>query len=219
MADAALAAKLAESNLWAEDVNVGTHTRIWGSWYDKEQQSWGFACCRGLKKKRLRCPATVVPGEDAHEEANEELEVRVSRRVANLLDQCPCFSGDVPTCDQEKDWTDLELRNFFFSNGLIRPARRRGEQKSEPTADDWKVLEIDVGADAAMVKKAYRRLALLHHPDKHQGNKAKDRASERFKRVAEAYEAVSGHQAEIPALAAAEGDALKRRRWRLVIVE
>ena len=38
---------------------------------------------------------------------------------------------------------------------------------------------------ALQVKKAYRKLALQHHPDKNQGNAA---AAERFKEVTAAYE-------------------------------
>jgi len=109
----------------------------------------------------------------------------------------------VPTPDQEKDWTELELRNYVFSNGLIRPARCRGEQTAAPTAADWKILELEKGAEVATVRKAYRRLALLHHPDKHHGEAEKRSAAKAFQRLATAYEAVCGHAAEVPAVAAA----------------
>ena len=42
------------------------------------------------------CPLTAPPGE-AEEE--EDLEVRVSQRVADMLEECPSFTGDVPTPD------------------------------------------------------------------------------------------------------------------------
>mmetsp|Transcript_61834 Transcript_61834/g.186565 ORF Transcript_61834/g.186565 Transcript_61834/m.186565 type:complete len:238 (-) Transcript_61834:6-719(-) len=210
--------KLASSTLYEEDVHFGTHLEVWGSWYDVEQKAWGYACCRSLRRKRRRCPTTAPPGSSVQDEDDEELEVRVSRRLAELLEQCPGFSGDVPTPDQEKDWSLTELRNYVLSNGLIRPARRRGEQRAPPTAADWKALEIEEGADVATVRKAYKRLALLHHPDKHHGAKQKARATEAFRRVAAAYEAVCGHAAEVPALAAAS-DASRTRRWRLVVVD
>eukprot|EP00913_Durusdinium_trenchii_P023814 g22364.t1 len=103
----------------------------------------------------------------------EDMEVKVSRRMAELLEKNPSFTGDVPTPDQEKDWSDAELKNFIHSNGLIRPARTKGQQKPEPTAADWKVLELEPGADPAQLKKAYRRLALLYHPDKQRNEKDK----------------------------------------------
>merc|ERR1712083_376638 len=122
------------------------------------------------------------------------------------------------TPDQEKDWTDRELENYIFSNGLIRPARRKGQKSDEPTKADWKILELEPGAEVAVVKKAYRRLALLHHPDKHQGEKEKAKAADTFRRLAMAYETVCGHVAEVPAMAATtEGS--RKRKWRIVIVE
>ncbi|CAE8640250.1 unnamed protein product [Polarella glacialis] len=209
--------KLNASTLYEEDVRFGTHLDIWGSWYNKESNSWGYGCCHSLKKKQRRCTKST-PYKEGEEEEEDELEVKVSRRMAELLERCPGFSAEVPTPEQEKDWSDVELQNFVHSNGLIRPARTRGEQKGEPTAADWKVLEVEKGADSATLKKAYRRLALQHHPDKHQGEKAKAKAGDMFKKVVAAYEAISGNLAEVPAMpAAAEG--VKQRRWRMVIVD
>jgi DnaJ-class molecular chaperone len=54
--------------------------------------------------------------------------------------------------------------------------------------DHYGELGIPKDADADAIKKAYRTLALLSHPDKNPGDKA---AEERFKRVAEAYATLS----------------------------
>ena len=51
--------------------------------------------------------------------------------------------------------------------------------------DFYQVLGVDKDADAAAIKKAYRKLAREHHPDSKPGDKA---AEERFKQVAEAYD-------------------------------
>jgi len=54
-------------------------------------------------------------------------------------------------------------------------------------ADDYyKVLGVSRDATEAEVTKAYRKLALKHHPDKNQDNK--EEAEEKFKRVTEAYD-------------------------------
>lgn len=53
--------------------------------------------------------------------------------------------------------------------------------------DFYKILGVDKDADAAAIKKAYRKLARENHPDSKPGDKA---AEERFKAVAEAYDVV-----------------------------
>jgi molecular chaperone DnaJ len=62
--------------------------------------------------------------------------------------------------------------------------------------DFYQVLGVDKDADAAAVKKAYRKLARANHPDSKPGDKA---AEERFKQVAEAYDVL--------------GDAEKRKEY------
>ena len=51
--------------------------------------------------------------------------------------------------------------------------------------DYYEVLEVAKSASADDIKKAYRRLAMLHHPDKNPNNPA---AAEKFKEASEAYE-------------------------------
>ena len=53
------------------------------------------------------------------------------------------------------------------------------------TVDFYAVLGITREADEGDVKKAYRKLAMEHHPDRNNGDKA---AEEKFKEIAEAYE-------------------------------
>ncbi len=54
--------------------------------------------------------------------------------------------------------------------------------------DFYQVLGVAKSANADEIKKAYRKLAMQHHPDKNQGNK---KAEEKFKELSEAYETLS----------------------------
>jgi hypothetical protein len=58
------------------------------------------------------------------------------------------------------------------------------------SSDDYYcVLGVDRDATAAQISKAYKKLALKHHPDKNNSNKQK--AEEDFKKIAEAYAVLS----------------------------
>ena len=57
--------------------------------------------------------------------------------------------------------------------------------------DYYEVLGVSKNADAAAIKKAYRKLALQYHPDKNPGDKE---AEEKFKEAAEAYDVLSNEE-------------------------
>ncbi|MFM2426196.1 MAG: hypothetical protein RL707_22 [Pseudomonadota bacterium] len=56
--------------------------------------------------------------------------------------------------------------------------------------DFYEVLGLSKGASDEEIKKAYRKLAMKHHPDRNQGSNAKASESQ-FKEVKEAYEMLS----------------------------
>jgi molecular chaperone DnaJ len=57
--------------------------------------------------------------------------------------------------------------------------------------DYYEVLGVERNASADDIKKAYRRLALKHHPDRNAGNKE---AEDKFKELSEAYEILGDAQ-------------------------
>ncbi len=57
--------------------------------------------------------------------------------------------------------------------------------------DFYELLGVQRGASAEDIKKAYRKLAMQHHPDKNPGDKA---AEHRFKELSEAYDILKDDQ-------------------------
>jgi curved DNA-binding protein CbpA len=67
--------------------------------------------------------------------------------------------------------------------------------------DYYQVLGVNMDADQKEIKKAFRRLALCHHPDRNPENQRE--AEEKFKEINEAYEVL--------------GDEYKRRQYDYLI--
>ncbi|KAI5792421.1 hypothetical protein DFH27DRAFT_485427 [Peziza echinospora] len=65
------------------------------------------------------------------------------------------------------------------------------ELKKSKRKDYYKILGVDKNAGEADIKKAYRKMAIIHHPDKNPDN---PEAAERFKDIGEAYETLSDSQ-------------------------
>ena len=66
-------------------------------------------------------------------------------------------------------------------------ALKRSKEK-----DYYKILGVKRDATEKEIKKAYRKLALQWHPDKHKEDK--EVAEEKFKEIAEAYEVLSNEE-------------------------
>merc|ERR1719436_2097683 len=60
----------------------------------------------------------------------------------------------------------------------------RGRSKDADTTKFYKLLEVDKNAGDSEIKKAYRKLAVKHHPDK-------GGDPEKFKEITRAYEVLS----------------------------
>ncbi|KAI6246148.1 DnaJ subfamily C member 7 [Erysiphe necator] len=96
---------------------------------------------------------------------------------------------------QSGDWAGAvrewkELQELDPSDSSIAKELRTAEleQKKSMRKDYYKLLGVEKDADASQIKKAYRKAAIVHHPDK---NPDDETAEERFKDIGEAYETLN----------------------------
>ncbi|EFN60079.1 hypothetical protein CHLNCDRAFT_133380 [Chlorella variabilis] len=66
-----------------------------------------------------------------------------------------------------------------------REEARVAEKRFDPARDYYQLLGIPRGASAADVRRTYKRLALLYHPDKHKAEGVEQQAAiqEKFKQA------------------------------------
>lgn len=90
-----------------------------------------------------------------------------------------------------QEWKALQEREPEDRTLAKELRRAEIELKKSQRKDYYKILEVAKDADARDIKKAYRRLAIVHHPDK---NPNDPQAEDKFKDIGEAYETLSDPQ-------------------------
>ncbi|CAE7346898.1 unnamed protein product [Symbiodinium natans] len=111
-------------------------------------------------------------------------------RVRRLCAKYPNFSGEF--LQEMEDWQDQDVEMYLYSNGFLKPGKKKGRPRpAVPLSVHFAALGLEQTASATEVRKAYRRLALVYHPDKNPEDP--EAAAETFRRLAEAYEALATH--------------------------
>lgn len=89
--------------------------------------------------------------------------------------------------------TGPEIPTAFFP--VSRPSRLSSAMASpEETQSYYAVLNVPRDASPDDIKKAYRQLATVFHPDKHASPELREQAQAAFSRLQEAYEVLSDPQ-------------------------
>ncbi|CAJ1363350.1 unnamed protein product [Effrenium voratum] len=110
----------------------------------------------------------------------------MSARVRRACAKYPNFSGKFP--QEMEDWSTQDIEMYLYSNGFLKPNKKKARPKV-PLRAHYEALGLEQGASASEIRKAYRRLALIYHPDKNPEDP--EAAAETFRRLAEAYEALA----------------------------
>lgn len=113
-------------------------------------------------------------------------------RFTSYLEKTPGFCGALPG-DEAELWSEAEIQLYLHSNGYMRPKQPQPRARAKQFVgtslqEHYSTLGLKPGADAESIRKAYRKLALQHHPDK---SLDKEQGAGDFQRVTLAYEALS----------------------------
>lgn len=90
-----------------------------------------------------------------------------------------------------KAWKELAEQDQNDSTIAKEVRRAELELKKSKRKDFYKIIGVEKDADENQIKKAYRKAAIIHHPDK---NPDDPDAEARFKDIGEAYETLSDPQ-------------------------
>jgi DnaJ family protein C protein 7 len=90
-----------------------------------------------------------------------------------------------------REWKEIQELDPEDRTVAKEVRRAELELKKSQRKDYYKILGIEKSASESEVKKAYRKLAIVHHPDKNPGDAA---AEARFKDISEAYETLIDSQ-------------------------
>lgn len=104
-------------------------------------------------------------------------------RCHNDLEKFEEAVADYETALQQEKTPEIKrlLRDAKFA---LKKSKRK---------DYYKILSVARNANEDEIKKAYRKKALIHHPDRHAGKSAEERKEEelKFKEIGEAYAILS----------------------------
>jgi len=100
LSEAELFASLARSG-YREDVHVKGHTSVWGSWYEREDERWGFGCCKTLDRNK-RCP--LAPEEDEEEIKGAKKEGLILRSLVQKVFRMLVMFSACARCLGSRSW-------------------------------------------------------------------------------------------------------------------
>ncbi|KAI1337919.1 hypothetical protein F5Y15DRAFT_138132 [Xylariaceae sp. FL0016] len=143
-----------------------------------------------LYQNRALCRLKLKQYTEAVEDCDRAISLdssylKARKTKANALGQAEKWE------DAAREWKSIQEMDPEDRNIAKEIRKAELELKKAQRKDYYKILGVPKDADDAQIKKAYRKLAIIHHPDK---NRDDEEAAERFKDIGEAYETLSDSQ-------------------------
>ncbi|XP_071941939.1 dnaJ homolog subfamily C member 7-like [Antedon mediterranea] len=129
--------------------------------------------------------------EQAIEDCSKAIELDPKYTKA-YLKRAKCFMETELFEEAVRDYEKVyEMQKTKEHRMLLQDAKL--ELKKSKRKDYYKILSVSKNANEDEIKKAYRKHALLHHPDRHASKSVEERKEEevKFKEVGEAYNILS----------------------------
>jgi len=148
-------------------------------------------CGRGFLPNRIHQHSAIcVKLRQARPTGVGGVRTQLPQRVYNAAAARTSIKGSFDRQSQRLFITraSAESKGILVKNaGVARKIGSKGTASLAP----WQVLGVPRGAGAEEVKRAYKRLAMEWHPDRHQSEEDKVLAEAKFKAIGEAYEILS----------------------------
>ncbi|KAJ9152076.1 DnaJ subfamily C member 7-like protein [Pleurostoma richardsiae] len=143
-----------------------------------------------LLQNRALCRIKLKQYDDAIADCEKAISldpsyIKARKTKANALGQADRWE------DAVKEWKAVAEADPEDRNIQREIKKAELELKKSQRKDYYKILGVSKDADDTTIKKAYRKLAIVHHPDKNMGD---EQAEARFKDISEAYETLSDPQ-------------------------
>lgn len=104
---------------YVEDAFENNHTAIWGSWFDRGERAWGYACCHSKVRK------SYCTGEDGKRALESSMRAASERQM-------------LPVVPESKDGNDDQQKKTKSDSGLRKRSDMYGENIA-PELDDKKL--------------------------------------------------------------------------------
>lgn len=144
-----------------------------------------------IRLRLLRCKgfANTKKWAEAHAACQQVLDLD-PRNIEALLNKAEAFLGEERFDEADRAYStvmEIDGHNHQAHSGKQRVQHQK---KLASRKDYFKILSVPKDADAKTIKKAYKKLALQYHPDKHPESD-KEEMEKKFREVAEAYEVLT----------------------------